>query len=80
MLIALVQDAGNYRTHERPLIKQWLDDITLLGGGRGGHAPAMSLIIYCVTAEVRARKQRPLLANTSIEERLRTDYKNMADE
>ena len=79
-LDCVFQDANNYRTRAKPHIKQWLDDISKLGGGGGGHTPAMSLIIYCVTAEVRARKQRPLLANSSIEERLRTDYKNLADE
>ena len=75
----LLQDATQYRSHERPHIKQWLDDISRLGGGCGGHAPAMSLIIYCVTAAVRARKQH-ILNTYPIEERVRADYKNMADE
>ena len=53
-----------------------------MGGGSGGHPPGKSLIIYCVTAEVRAKKQRPLahVVTSSVEEKLRTDYKALADE
>lgn len=50
--------------------------------GVSSHAPAMTLVVYCVTAEVRAKRQRPLahIASTSIEERFKTDYKTSVDE
>ena len=73
------QDADRYRSHDRPLIKQWLEKIAQLGGGGG--SPAMTLIIYCVTAEVRAKRQHLLShLGSSVEEKLRTDYKAMVDE
>ena len=79
-----LKDAERYRSHDSPLIKQWLEDISSDGvsGKYGDHTPPMTLLIYCVTAEVRAKKQRPLahFGYTSIDERLRTDYKSLVDE
>lgn len=79
-LLHFSQDSSQYRNHGRPLIKHWLDSISRLGGGDGGHTPAMSLIIYCVTAEVRARRQHTIHLGSTVEERVRTDFKNLADE
>ena len=76
------QDADRYRSHDRPLIKQWLEQLTKQGGGTyGDHTPGLTLIVYCVTAEVRAKRQH-LLSHlvSSVEEKLRTDYKGAVDE
>ena len=77
-----VQDAERYRSHDRPLIKQWLEEVSKLGVGPDGHTPAMTLIVYTVTPEVRAKRQRPLahIGSSSVEEKIRTDYKTQADE
>ena len=75
------QDADRYRSHDRPLIKQWLDKIAKLESGCGHHPHPLTLIVYCVTAEVRAKKQHLLShLGSSVEERLRTDYKAAVDE
>lgn len=52
-----------------------------LEGGRADHTPGLTLIVYCVTAEVRAKRQHLLShLGSSVEERLRNDYKTMVDE
>lgn len=40
----------------------------------------MTLIIYCVTAEVRAKRHKHFSSTSSIEEKLRTEFKAQADE
>ncbi len=70
-----------YRSHDRPLIRQWVDKMATLEGGRADHTPGLTLIVYCVTAEVRAKRQHLLShLGSSVEERLRNDYKTMVDE
>ena len=76
-----LQDADRYRSHDRPLIKQWLEKLAKLDGGCGDHTRGLTLIVYCVTAEVRAKRQHLLShLGSSVEERLRTDYKAAVDE
>lgn len=68
----------SYRKHDYPLIKQWLDSIAKQ---KGGASDPMKLVIYCVTAEVRAKRHKALsMKSSSVEERLRTDFKTAVNE
>ena len=82
MSIPSPQDVDKYQTHDQPMIKQWLKQLTEQGGGGyGDSTPGLTLIVYCVTAEVRVKRQRLLgFLGSLVEEKLKTDYKGAVDE
>ena len=65
-----------YRTHEKPLIVQWLDQLEA-----GGVSVATDcLVVYCITAQVRAKlRHRSMSIAEKVEERLRTDIKERVE-
>ena len=71
------QNADQYRIHHKQQINHWLslmgDQVTT------GEGQAECLIIYCITAEVRAKRHRTLSV-TTVEDRIRSDFKGKADE
>ena len=74
------QDTDNYRTHNKPMITHWLSLVDQTGT-IGDEGRAESLIIYCITAEVRAKRQRTIASvTTSVEDRIRSDFKSKVDE
>lgn len=61
-------DVEEYRVRTKPQIVQWLEDVEKLGGC------AECLLVFCVTAEVRAAKKK-VKGQGDVEEKLRNDFK-----
>eukprot|EP00731_Ephydatia_muelleri_P012107 Em0006g1001a len=61
-------DVEEYRLRTKPHIVQWLSDVEKLGGC------AECLVVFCITAEVRAAKKKAK-GQGDVEERLRNDFK-----
>ena len=77
------QENDRYQKYEQSLINQWLKDCEKFDvGGAGGGTRAECVIVYCITAEVRARRHRTLsvISGANIEEKIKNDFKTKADE
>lgn len=68
LVLLFTQDVEEYRLRTKPQIVQWLSDIEKLGGC------AECLVVFCITAEVRAAKKK-VKGQGDVEERLRNDFK-----
>lgn len=70
-----MQQQESYLTITRPHIQQWLQQVEKGGGGGGG---AECVIVYCITPEVRAKRQRTLTkfpVVSHVMEDMRNDFK-----
>ena len=63
------QDLEEYRVRTKPQIVQWLADVDRLGGC------AECVVVFCITAEVRAAKKSKVKGLIDVEEKLRNDFK-----
>ena len=69
-----LQKQETYTSITRPLIQQWLQMLEKVGDG-----VAECVIVYCITAEVRAKRQRTLgnlVASSHVMEGMRNDFKS----
>lgn len=72
ILPVVLQDNDTYRKHDVSTINQWLSDVERLADG------AECAIVYCITAEVRAKRHRTIVGG-SVEERMRNEFRGRAE-
>ena len=68
-----IQDMESYRKHDLPMINSWLSEVEKFGG-------AECLIVYCITAAVRAKRHRTMTFTGTVDEKIMNEFKGRVDE